>query len=280
MIFSTLTKFIDIIPTWGIFIVVITTIILSFDIGFRLGKKERNRGLTIEDITTASHAVHKVNTGAITATTLGLLALIIAFSFSTVTSRYQERKQLVIEEANVIGTTYLRAHAIPEVESEQAKYILARYIDLRLELVEQRSVSKIENASEVVEMQKELWAIALELASREPTPITALFMQSLNEMIDLHSKRVNLGIHSRMPNIFWIILYALTVLAMVMAGYDSGLVGGRRSTTALVTVSTAYALVILLIIALDRPGHRISVVSQDALIQLQQDIRPTKQLEH
>lgn len=276
MIFGTLTKFIDTVPIWVLFIVVITTIILSFEIGFRLGNREKNRELASENIATSFQASSKVSTGPVTATILGLLALILAFSFGAVTSRYQERKQLVLDEANAIATTYLRAQAIPTSEKEQVKHILTRYVDYRLQLVEHRSVSMIENASEIVEMQKELWMIALEIASREPTPITALFMQSLNEVIDLHSKRVNLGIHNRMPNIFWVILYILTVLAMVMGGYESGLVGGRRSITAMVTMATAYALVILLILALDKPGHRLSVVSQDALIQLQQDIRLIK----
>lgn len=259
---------IDALPIWGIFIIFLFIIHLCTELGFRLGQRARHTQTRIK----------KIRTGPGVTATLGLLAFMLAFTFSTVTSRYDQRKQLVLDEANVIGTAYLRADLMPEVEADQIRRILREYIDIRLEIAtskDKKIGSKIK--SQIVrtkEIQAQLWAIAVDQAARDPSPVTALFLQSLNDVIDLHMKRVTVALHHRMPSIFWKVLLSLTIFAMIVGGYDSGLIGGRRSTTSILSVSLSFGVVLMLIVALERPEHKLSRVTQGALIELQQDISP------
>lgn len=190
------------------------------------------------------------------------------------TSRYDERKQLVLSEANVIGTVYLRVDLLPQADRTEIQSILYDYVTLRIDGLKRGKLQQIQQGIDrSKELQVELWSRAVAIAVQNPTPVSALFLQSVNELIDLHQRRVTVGLHDRMPTIFWGALYSLTVLAMLVGGYDAGLIGRRRSITTLIAVALAFSVVLLLIVALDRPLHQFSIVSQAALLDLQQDIQ-------
>ena len=117
------------------------------------------------------------------------------------------------------------------------------------------------------------------IANHNPTPITALFLQSVNEVIDMHEKRVTVSVSHRMEAIFWITLYGLTVFAMFAAGYDAALKGGRHAIKSVLMVAVAFSIVLTLVVTLDRPRQDLSPVTQAALIDLQNDIRHSMQLQ-
>jgi hypothetical protein len=142
---------------------------------------------------------------------------------------------------------------------------LREYVDVRLEAVRTGKIEQGIARSE--ELQNQLWLQAV--ASREKTPSPAFavqFIQSLNEIISLHTRRVIVGFEFRIPNIIWIVLYAITALAAASIGYHSGLTGRSRPLVALAII-LAFSAVILLIEDLDRPG--LINVSQTALVELQ-----------
>jgi len=124
------------------------------------------------------------------------------------------------------------------------------------------------------ELQGRLWSQAVMIAEKSPTPITGLFIQSLNEVIDLHAKRVAAGVRARIPAPIWIALFAVAVISLGAMGYHAGLARTSRSI-AVLAVGFSFTAVIGLIADLDRPAEGVLQVSQQALIDVQQSMKPT-----
>jgi hypothetical protein len=200
---------------------------------------------------------------------LGLLAFILAFTFGLAAERFETKRQVVLDEANAIGTTYLRAEMLPE-RGEQIRALLRDYVDTRLEAVRSRNISEGLRQSEKI--QSQLWTDAVAVGEKNPNSIVVgLFVQSLNEMIDLHAKRVQAGLRSRIPSAIWVGLLAVAVLSLSAMGYLEGLPGSRRSL-AILAVAVAFSVVIELIADLDRPQGGVLNVSQQPLLDLRRSM--------
>src|SRR5690606_28962629 len=133
--------------------------------------------------------------GAMVGSILGLLALLLAFTFSLAASRFEARRQAVLEEANAIGTTYLRTRLLPEPERQELARLLREYVDVRLSAVQAGQTAEAIKHSE--ELHEQLWQQAAAAAQKSSGSImTGLFVQSLNEVIDLHAKRVLISMQS------------------------------------------------------------------------------------
>jgi hypothetical protein len=207
-------------------------------------------------------------------TTLGLLAFMLAFTFGMAASRFDTRKQLVLDEANAIGTTYLRTAMLPE-ERDDIRALLRSYVDARLEAVRSDRVAEAILRSE--EIQGQVWSAATRVGLQHPDSIVVgLFVQSLNELIDIHAKRVTAGLRNRIPGAIWLALLTIATLSLGAMGYHIGLVGTTRSL-AIIVVAVSFSAVIALIADLDRPQEGTLTVSQQALIDLQQSMnRPER----
>jgi hypothetical protein len=175
---------------------------------------------------------------------------------------------LILNEANAIGTTYLRAALLPEPHRTEIRNILREYTDVRLETGQPEKIERAVRRSE--EMHKRLWSQAVEVGQKKPDPIAALFIGSLNEVIDLHAKRVTAG-RSRIPGIIWVVLYLVMILSMETVGYYSGLNGTRRSLAELALI-LAFSAVMLLVADLDRPLEGLLKANQQPLIDLRNSI--------
>ena len=211
--------------------------------------------------------------GAMVGATLGLLAFMLAFTFGSAAERYDSRRQLLLDEANAIGTTYLRAGMLPE-RREEVRKLLRDYVDTRLQAVESKRIAEGIRRSE--QLQEQLWAQAVTLGERHPTSIVVgLFVQSLNEVIDVHAKRVTVGVRNRIPGAIWLALLAVAVLALAAMGYHAGLAGPNRSL-AQVAVALTFSVVIALIGDLDRPQEGTLTVSQQALVDLRQSMEGSR----
>jgi hypothetical protein len=201
--------------------------------------------------------------------TLGLLAFMLAFTFGLASTRFEARRQILLQEANAIGTCYLRAAMLPEPMRTESRNLLREYVDVRLQAVKPGQLEQGMAKSE--ELLNRLWAVAVTSAEKEKTVITSLFIQSLNQVIDLHSTRVMAGVRSRVPGIIWIVLYLLLILAMVMLGYQSGLVKSRRSIAVLALV-LGFSSVLYLIADLDRPGQGMLKTNQETMTDLRRSM--------
>lgn len=254
----------DIIPLWGLFLGVVALTGIAVEGGYRLGKWRHAR--------VAEEKESPV--GAMVGSILGLLAFLLAFTFSLAASRFDEKRHVVLDEANAIGTTYLRARLLPEPHRATTQKLLREYVDVRLPDLRKGDVSQtiaqIIQRSE--ELHEQLWSEAVAAADKKPTPITATFVHSLNEMIDLHAKRVLLGTRNRIPFSIWIMLFSLASLGMAAMGYQSGLSATRRSP-AMLGMVLAFAAVLFFIADLDRGHEGLLSVSQQSMIDLQKSMQ-------
>jgi hypothetical protein len=178
----------DALPLWGFFTLTLVLVLLAIEGGYRLGRFR------------VTHAEHEKEApvGAMVAAMLGLLAFILAFTFGLAAQRFDTRRQVLLDEANAIGTTYLRAAMLTQHE-EEIRALLRDYVDVRLNAVQTRgALAEGIRQSEV--LQNRLWDHAVALARDNPDSIVVgLFVQSLNEVIDLHAKRVTAGVRNRIP---------------------------------------------------------------------------------
>ncbi|NBO91285.1 MAG: DUF4239 domain-containing protein [Planctomycetia bacterium] len=246
----------DYLPIWAIFGLTVAVVLFAIEAGYRIGKARR---LHYADELDAPVA-------AIVAASLGLLGLIVAFTFSLAASRFDARRQMVVEEANAVGTTYLRTGLLPDGHSEKIRKLLAEYVEARLEVVQTGDVDLVLRRSN--ELHRQLWKEAEAVGRMHPNSIVVgLFIQALNETIDVHSKRVLVGLRSRLPNVLWVILYLITVATMFGVGYHEGLSKSRRSLVIIVLVFV-FSAIITLVTDLDRPQEGFFTVSQQTMVDL------------
>ena len=208
--------------------------------------------------------------GAAVGATLGLLAFILAFTFGMASSRFDDRRQMVVEDANVIGTTYLRTSLMPDPPASKLRSLLREYTDIRTDAgIHPEHFPAALVRSE--ELQRMMWSEASAAGTQHPNPMTALFVSSLNEMIDTHGLRLAAIRHRVLPGI-WIFLFLTAGISMLSIGYQAGLSGSRLSvaTTALVL---AFSGVIILITDLDRPERGFLRINQEAMIDLQKGLQ-------
>jgi hypothetical protein len=251
----------DAFPLWAVFIVILLIVLLSVEFGYRLGKYRRSH-----------HEMEKeAPLGTMVGATLGLLAFILAFTFGLAASRFDNRRQLLLDEANAIGTTYLRGGMLPD-GGEEIRHLLGEYVAARLEAVQPGKLA--EGISRSEHIQQKMWTQAETIGNKNPNSIVVgLFVQSLNQMIDLHAARMQAGLRSRIPGAIWLGLLAVAALSLATMGYHSGLSGTRRSL-AIVAVAVTFAVVIELIADLDRPQEGVLRVSQQALLDAQRSMAP------
>ncbi len=205
--------------------------------------------------------------GSLVGSVLGLLAFILAFTFGMTSSRFDARRQLVLDEANAIGTTYLRADLLPEKEGLEVRRLLREYADLRLNTAN-RNVNEIVKSS--ADIHRRLWSQAKLLVREEmDSELRSLFVASLNELIDLHQSRVTIGLQYHIPGTVWLAVYVLTMLSMLAVGYQVGMSGIRRLRGTPV-LAAAFSLVIVMTADIDRPAEGLLRVSQQPLADVQQ----------
>jgi hypothetical protein len=239
-----------------LFSIALAAVLLSMEVGFRLGRYRSQR----------PEYEKESSVGAVVGATLGLLGFMLAFIFSAAGSRFDARRQAVLEEANAIGTTYLRAGLLPEGRGKTVRPLLRQYVDVRLEAVRTGDIEGAIRRSE--ELHGRLWAEAEAAGTKHPESIqVGLFVQALNETIDLHTTRLVAGLYSRIPLTVWIALYSLTALSMMGVGYHAGLTSKTRSL-AFPLLAITFSAVMLLVVDLDRPREGMLRVSQQALVDL------------
>jgi drug/metabolite transporter (DMT)-like permease len=263
-----ITAPLDVVPLWFMFFAFAGFLWLAMEGGYRLGKWRR---LRISD-------EKEQPVGAMVASILGLVALVLGFTFSLAASRFDARRMAVLEESNAIGTTYLRARLLPEPERSEIQRLLREYVEVRIQGVEEGKTEQALTRSEA--LHELLWAQAVAAAEKDSGSIMAgVFVQSLNDTIDLHAKRVLVGLRSRIPLVIWIGLFGLAMLGMAAVGYQAALCITRRSPAMLALV-LAFAVVLLLIADLDRGNEGLMRISQHSMLDLQDTIESPTTDEH
>jgi len=235
-----------------IFIVSLVLILAAGELGHWLGLRAGDR--------------RGENIATLEASMLGLLALMISFTFAMALTRFEARREAVLNEANSIGTTALRARLLPSPNNTESLALLRNYVKIRLD-VTQRVPSAAEMNAAIARsnaIQESLWQQAKSVAARHSGLVpTGLFIQSLNEMIDSQERRLAAG-RTRVPNVTLLALYATAVIAIAFAGY-AGAVETRRWRPGIYIMGILTAAMILLIQDLDRPNTGFVIVSQQPM---------------
>ena len=241
--------------------VLLLALALAVEVGYRFGNRFGDQ---------ANDSI-KTQINTIQAALLGVLALLLGFTFSLSLQRYDTRSQAVIIEANAIGTAMLRAGLLPSAVRMQTQDLLREYLDLRvragaisLDRHDERS-AVLRESSRVMDS---LWRQAQLAAEAEPNPVTTgLFIQSLNDLIDAYGTR-DAALNRHVPEVVLFLLFAAFVLTACLVGYASGL-AGRRASFATYVLVLLIAFLVFIVIDLDRPRRGLIEVSQQGLVDLQ-----------
>jgi hypothetical protein len=240
-------------PLITIFPVSIVLILGAGEVGRRLGGRAARRGAV--GVSTLEGAI------------LGLLALMIGFTFSMAVLRYEARRDAVVIEATAIGTTALRARLLPAPHRVETLKLLHDYVQLRLDPIrlpvsEQQLSDRVTRSNAI---QEALWQQAMAVTAKDNAMVpTGLFLQSLNEMIDDQEKRLA-AMSNRLPTIVVVGLYGISIIGIGFAGYASG-IESRRMRLPVYIAGLLVAAMVLLIQDIDRPGAGFIKVSQQSML--------------
>jgi hypothetical protein len=198
-----------------------------------------------------------------------LVSLLLGFTLALAVPRYNERRTLLVEEATSIGTTYLRAGMLPQPYRDNARDLLRRYVDARLDLdnagLEAARLNEATNRSK--QIQAELWADAVAVAQTDRTAITATYVNSLNETIDLHDERIA-ALENRIPVSIWLLILSVSVIAI----FSRGLTLTRRFWLTLILTPITIAIVVALVADLDSPSAGLIRLDQRAMQRLKAEV--------
>lgn len=213
--------------------------------------------------------------GTLTGAALGLLALLLAFSFSISLARFDARRDVVLEEANAIGSTANFALMLPEPAQAPILGLLREYVTIRVTLGVPYDPAKTErDIARSVDLQGRLWRQAVAASDAAPQSLAVhRFVASLNEVNNIHEKRVS-ALRYHVPTVVIFTLVGVAMVALGFTGYNAGVSGIRRHMAHLI-MSLIVSVLIMLIVDLDRPSRGLIHVPVQALVDAQQGIRPS-----
>jgi hypothetical protein len=200
--------------------------------------------------------------GTILAATLTLLGLIIGFSFSMATGRYDLRKTYEEAEANAIGTEYIRAQLLPAADADAVRDLLRQYTDLRIKFYRTRRGERLDTVNaDTTAVQDRLWAATSRPAMSNQTPVVALAVSGMNDVINSQGY-TQAEWWNRIPTGAWIMMFTIACFSNLLLGY-----GARRMQPKLFMVLPAVVAVAFFLIAdIDSPrGGMIRVVPQNLI---------------
>lgn len=211
--------------------------------------------------------------GGVQGAVLGLLGLLLGFTFSMAVNRFELRRDLVLKEANTIGTTWLRAGLLPEAQRAPVKDLLRRFVAARVKThsASDDPVQLAEGLRQSAEIENALWQHAETAAQSAPTPITATFIVTLNEMIDTDAERVAAS-RNTIPAAVWMLLIIVAAFGCLTSAYGSGSQGVRSAFTS-IFLPVLITVVIILIFDLMHTHQGVVEISQRPMLDLQQSMQ-------
>jgi len=229
-------------------------VFLASEFGWRLGTRTKGHGAS-------------GNVSALEQSLLGFLALIVGFTFLMALTRFEMRRDAVLNEANAIGTAALRARLLPEPHRTESLKLLREYAQMRIDYIptgksfaEQPNLIDRSNT-----IQEALWQQVKAVSAKDNNMVpTGLFIQALNEMIDDQGKRLS-ALRNYIPDVVLLALFGIAAVACGFAGYASGLDPLRTRLPAVITAFLTCA-VIFVVLDLDRPNVGFITISQQAMI--------------
>jgi hypothetical protein len=201
--------------------------------------------------------------------TLTLLGLVIGFSFAMAVSRYDQRKNYEEAEANAIGTEYLRADLLPAEDAAKVRELLRKYLDQRILFYRASDERRVEQINaETGRLQAELWSAVVRGATPQPTPVVALAVSGMNDVLNSQGY-TQAAWWNRIPVAAWALLGLIAISSNLLLGY------GERHTTAFAFVLPIIVSISFFLIAdIDSPRAGVIRVPPQNLLALSQSLTP------
>ena len=215
-------------------------------------------------------AVEREDFSTIQTPTLTLLALIVGFSFSMAVSRYDQCKNLEEAEANAIGTEYVRADLLPSADAARVRDLLTKYLDQRIVFYESHDERLLGQAdAETAKLQAELWSAVLPLAKSQPTPVAALTVSGMNDVLNSQGY-TQAAWWNRIPVSAWTLMIFIAAASNIVLGYGQH----RTSYVLLVITPLVVSIAFFLIADVDSPRLGVIRVPPQNLMALADSIKP------
>jgi hypothetical protein len=249
------------LSTWVLALALFAVIVGATALGLWIGRSVRHDADSLRE-----------PFGVMQAALLGFMGLILAFGLSLAVQRYEGRRAAVVDEANAIGTTYLRAQTLPEPVRTRSLALLRQFTDISIRISETVPGSRAEQdaIAESGQIERELWALAGQALEAEPTGTAVrLYVESLNETFDSQSSRVY-GLTNRVPTAVLVLVVTGTAVALgLLALYLTTL--GRGALT-VVLAAVLVTLILVVTFDLDRPTRGLIRVPATPLIDVRQSM--------
>jgi len=203
-----------------------------------------------------------------------LLGLLLGFTVAIVLPRFDERRQLVIEEANAIGTSMLRAEILPEPQRSKTLQLLREYVVVRHDfatetLLDRSALNRETQRTKALQVQ--LWQQLVEVMQQSQTPAIATCIQALNDTIDVAEKRLA-ALENRVPLTVWLIIFIVAVFQSFATGFSLK----KRFWFSLAMTPLVIAVVMALLADLDSPRTGLIRIEQGSMERLYHDVTDAK----
>jgi hypothetical protein len=244
---------------WLVAIVVSLVLFGLAEAGYRTGRR-----LFAEQDTARRSQI-----GGVQGAVLGLLGLLLGFTYSMGVSRFESRRDLVLKEANDVRTAYLRAGLLSEAHRGPTRDLLRRYVDVRIKLQasSRDPVAVEENRKQGDTIEKELWHQAEAATNEPPAPGVNLFIPSLNTMIETEAARLAAA-RNQIPSGVWLLLIIVAAAGCFTSAYGSGAQGPRSGFTAFL-LPGLISVVIVCVFDLTHVNEGLITVNQSPMLELQ-----------
>jgi hypothetical protein len=206
----------------------------------------------------------------IIAATLTLLGLIIGFSFSMATNRYDQRKSYEEAEANAIGTEYLRADLLPPADAANVRELLKQYLDQRIAFYAARHSVDLQPIDQTTaQLQSQLWLAVRPAAKSQPTPMIALVVSGMNDVLNSQGY-TQAEWWNRIPIGAWLLMAAVAICSNLLVGFGARKTEGR--SLRLMLLPLVLSIAFFLIADIESPRRGIIRVRPQNLISLAQSL--------
>jgi len=250
----------DNIHLFVVLIALIAILLLFIESGYRLGSGRVQNKAQISQVR------------AIMGASLGLVAFMMAFTFSMAHTHFEDRTEGLVFETNVITQTYRAADLLEEPVHSQARRLLMDFVDLRIETGAAAAEGRLSEVGLAIEqseqIHEQLWGLATgpDIADSDGRGLD-MFTSSVVELMNTHTTRLEAVLYNRIPSVIWLSLLFMTCLSMLTMGYQAGLTAAR-SQFATWTLAIAFSSVMVLIMDLDRPIMTLFDVNDQIMIDL------------
>jgi hypothetical protein len=238
--------------------------LVCLEVGYRIGSYASRK----------NEAAHE-GTGTIGAAIFALLGLLLGFTFANGISHLDQRRELIVHEANTIGTAYLRLDLLPASQQTEMRRLFREYLDSRL-----RVYAKLPDLSQAetelghaTQLQQKIWSKAVATGFADPSQnVDRLLLPALNDMIDVTTSRT-IALHTHLPPLIFGLSIIVALLSALLAGYDMEK-RRKRSWLHMLLYASVIALTVFTFVDLDYPRFGLIRLNaaDSALTQLRDSI--------